>query len=174
MQKIITIEKESQGQRLDAFLVGQLAPLSRSKIQKMIKDQQIKVNGKEATVHRFLKNKDEIEISQVAIEKNAIEIGDKKKKIGVAVKPTDNKLFADIKILADNDDYIIIEKPSGLLVHPTDKHEVNTLIDWASRKYPETAKVGDVLEFEGTIVLNKDFGAGYVYELIMESGVIRK
>ena len=38
----------------------------------------------------------------------------------------------------------------------------------------ETAKVGDVLEFEGTIVLNKDFGAGYVYELIMESGVIRK
>ncbi len=38
----------------------------------------------------------------------------------------------------------------------------------------EKANIGDVLEFEGTIVLNKDFGAGYVYELIMESAVLRK
>jgi hypothetical protein len=38
----------------------------------------------------------------------------------------------------------------------------------------ETANVGDIVEFEGTIILNKDFGAGYVYELIMESGAIRK
>lgn len=38
----------------------------------------------------------------------------------------------------------------------------------------ETANVGDVLEFEGTIILNKDFGAGYTYDLIMEGGVIRK
>lgn len=38
----------------------------------------------------------------------------------------------------------------------------------------ETANVDDILEFEGTIILNKDFGAGYTYELIMEGGVIRK
>ncbi len=38
----------------------------------------------------------------------------------------------------------------------------------------ESANVDDILEFEGTVVLNKDFGAGYVYELIMEGGVIRK
>ncbi len=38
----------------------------------------------------------------------------------------------------------------------------------------EKANVGDVIEFEGTIVLNKDFGAGYIYELIMEGGVLRK
>lgn len=37
----------------------------------------------------------------------------------------------------------------------------------------ESAKVGDILEFEGTIAINKDFGAGYVYDLIMEGGVIR-
>jgi hypothetical protein len=38
----------------------------------------------------------------------------------------------------------------------------------------ETAAVDEIIEFEGTIVLNKDFGAGYVYELIMEGGLIRK
>ncbi|MCX6226782.1 MAG: GW dipeptide domain-containing protein [Bacteroidia bacterium] len=38
----------------------------------------------------------------------------------------------------------------------------------------DQAKIDDIVEFEGTIILNKDFGAGYVYELIMEGGVIRK
>lgn len=36
----------------------------------------------------------------------------------------------------------------------------------------DLAKIDDVIEFEGTISLNKDFGAGYVYELIMESGAV--
>jgi hypothetical protein len=38
----------------------------------------------------------------------------------------------------------------------------------------ESAELGDVVEFEGTIILNKDYGAGYVYEVIMESGSIVK
>lgn len=38
----------------------------------------------------------------------------------------------------------------------------------------ELAKIDDVIEFEGTIILNKDFGAGYVYELIMEGGTIKR
>jgi hypothetical protein len=36
------------------------------------------------------------------------------------------------------------------------------------------AKVDDIVEFEGTIILNKDFGAGYTYEMIMEGGKIKK
>lgn len=35
----------------------------------------------------------------------------------------------------------------------------------------ETVNVGDVEEFEGTIILNKDFGAGYKYEVLMEKGI---
>ena len=37
----------------------------------------------------------------------------------------------------------------------------------------ETAKVGDIVTFEGTVILNKDFGAGYSYELILEEGSIK-
>ncbi|NQV14338.1 SH3-like domain-containing protein [bacterium] len=36
----------------------------------------------------------------------------------------------------------------------------------------EMVKTGDVVVFKGTIALNKDFGAGYTYELIMEEAVI--
>jgi hypothetical protein len=38
----------------------------------------------------------------------------------------------------------------------------------------EFVKIDDVVEFEGTIILNKDFGAGYFYELIMEGGIVSK
>ncbi len=35
----------------------------------------------------------------------------------------------------------------------------------------QVAEVGNVVTFEGKITLDKDFGAGYVYEVIMEDGV---
>lgn len=37
----------------------------------------------------------------------------------------------------------------------------------------EQVNVGDVVTFEGTIALNKDFGAGYVYEVLMEEGTLK-
>ncbi len=38
----------------------------------------------------------------------------------------------------------------------------------------DQANVGDVVTFEGTIVLNKDFGAGYFYEVLMEEAKLQK
>lgn len=36
-----------------------------------------------------------------------------------------------------------------------------------------TVAVGDVVTFEGKVALNKDFGAGYVYDLIIESAELK-
>jgi hypothetical protein len=36
------------------------------------------------------------------------------------------------------------------------------------------AKVGDIITLEGTVFLNKDFGAGYVYKVIIENAVLVK
>ena len=38
----------------------------------------------------------------------------------------------------------------------------------------ENALVGDVVVFEGTLTLDKDFGAGYFYKVIMEDAVLLK
>tara|TARA_R110001583_G_scaffold412_2_gene3771 strand:- start:15260 stop:15976 length:717 start_codon:yes stop_codon:yes gene_type:complete len=38
----------------------------------------------------------------------------------------------------------------------------------------EMVKVGDVVTFEGTIILNKDFGQGYIYDILLEEGKIVK
>ncbi len=38
----------------------------------------------------------------------------------------------------------------------------------------DKVKVGDIVKFTGTISLNKDFGAGYLYEVIMEDAQLQK
>ncbi|MBI9041123.1 hypothetical protein [Lutibacter sp.] len=38
----------------------------------------------------------------------------------------------------------------------------------------ETVKEGDIVTFKGIIVLNKDFGAGYVYDIVLEEGTLVK
>lgn len=38
----------------------------------------------------------------------------------------------------------------------------------------EEVKVGDVVTFKGVVILDKDFGAGYVYDLILEDGKLLK
>jgi len=140
----ITIDKESQGRRLDHFLVKSLPELSRSKIQAMIKAGLVAVNGKEAAVHRFLKADDQVEIMAEPLKLSAKAA----KKIKTKRKLTDTPatkldLWKKIRIIDDTPDYLVIEKPSGLLVHPTAKGERDTLIDWAAAKYPEIAKIGD-------------------------------
>ncbi|RJO59663.1 RNA pseudouridine synthase [Candidatus Parcubacteria bacterium] len=50
----------------------------------------------------------------------------------------------DIKIIQETADYLVIDKPSGLLVHPAEHHEkAQTLVHWLIRKYPEIAEVGE-------------------------------
>lgn len=48
------------------------------------------------------------------------------------------------QLVAETNDYIVVNKPSGLLVHPADSSpDEKTLVDWLVKKYPATKKVGD-------------------------------
>ncbi len=138
----IIVSKESQGDRLDHFLVKSMPEISRSKIQKMIESGLVKVNGKQPAKHQFLKINDQVEILEfpVADEDGKIKT---EKKLKAGVKSTDRSLWEKNNIVDDTADYLVIEKPSGLLVHPTDKGETNTLIDWAIGKYPPVRNIGE-------------------------------
>lgn len=136
--KTITVDSKYQGQRLDKFLTEQMPGTTRTQIKKMILEGLVLINNKKATVHQFLKNEDSVEISKKS---------DKPARKTVEKKPlpstTDQKIFKHIKIIADEPDFLIIEKPSGLLVHPTSKLETNTLVDWLLNKYPKLRNIGE-------------------------------
>lgn len=145
------------GSRLDHFLVANNPTVSRSQIQKIIKSEQVTVNGKKAMVHRFLKEKDVIDWKNEAPpEKTPL----KEKRFGSRSKPARERaaqnptkvtppkassLIAEASpiILEETADWMVIDKPVGLLVHADSVHKEATLVDWAIAHDPAIAKVGE-------------------------------
>lgn len=49
----------------------------------------------------------------------------------------------ELNIISETQDYVIINKPAGLLVHPAPHSQEKTLVDFLIQKYPEIKNVGD-------------------------------
>jgi 23S rRNA pseudouridine1911/1915/1917 synthase len=121
MLKFIAEEKE----RLDKYLATQIAGVSRSKIQKAIKDGLVLVNGKKTLETDFqVKNNDQIELPEFIEEKL-------------------ENLDLDLKIIFENSDLVVIDKPAGLVVHPAARHKKDTLVNILISKYPSIQNIGD-------------------------------
>ncbi len=116
------------GLRLDVFLANKLK-LSRSAAQKIIKQGEVLVNGLLVTPHRLIKIGDKIELIKV-----------KSKKLKVERNITK---LPGIKIIKETKDYLIINKPAGLLMHGSDSETRVSLVDWLVKKYPSIKKVGE-------------------------------
>jgi len=130
---------QNKSERLDKFLKENFPEFSRSKWQKAIKDNLVLVNEEKVTPHYKLKNNDKITIYDFPPE-NHIDLP-----------------LMDISILFENDNFIIIEKPAGLPVHPDSKYKTNTLIQQIIAKYPEIKEIDEHSERPGVVHrLDKD------------------
>ncbi len=129
------IGPEQEGDRLDLFLTAEMPDRSRSAIQKLIKTEHVTVNGKPATVHRFLKEGDEVLWD--GREAQRIERHAKPQ----ALRPASYAL-RDL-IVEASPDWIVLDKPAGLLVHPDAKTKEGTLVDILLADEPAMAKIGE-------------------------------
>ena len=127
----LKITSEQAGQRLDKFLSDIYKEISRSKIQKLIKSENIFVNDKKILTHYFLKLGDIVSVNFYFKEDAGIPLAD--------------FLFWQdkIRIVAETDEYLVINKPSGLIVHGAEHIKDYTLADWLIKKYSKIKKVGE-------------------------------
>lgn len=108
-----SVEAEQDGERLDRYLTLIYADQSRSFFQKLIKSGHIRVNEKEITKAGYLLNVGDVvaasipEAQSVAIEAENI--------------PLD--------ILYEDTDVLIVNKPKGMVVHPSAGHYSGTLVN---------------------------------------------
>lgn len=106
---ILVTEEESL--RIDSYLAQKLE-LSRSKIQKLIKEDLVTVNDKTVNANYLVKQNDKIEIKD---ELN----------YEINIEPEDIPL----DIVYEDDDLLIINKKSGMVVHPAPGHYTGTLVN---------------------------------------------
>ena len=131
MNEYLFLQKNKSNQvRLDSFVSESLG-VSRSKAQKLILDKLVSVNGELKKKNHILKNGDKIIVNHR---------GDEEYVAGNASATCDYEL----DIIEETPDYIAVNKPSGLVVHPDCSHPTgSTLIDLVVSRFPEISKVGD-------------------------------
>ncbi|MFA6099038.1 MAG: RluA family pseudouridine synthase [Patescibacteria group bacterium] len=136
-----TVTSADSGQRLDKILVKLLPDVSRSQIQKLIKSGTVLVNGKIPVVHQFLKTGDIININRAQVSLPAR--GDEMPKTENQSQARRPGLGLILDVIADTPDYLVINKPAGLLVHEAPNTNEPTVVDLILKKYPEIKKVGE-------------------------------
>lgn len=75
-----------------------------------------------------------------------------------------------ITIIYEDENIVAVDKPSGLLVHPTSNSKEETLTNWVLEQYPETENVGEPLKLNNGEVIKRP---GIVHRIDREtSGII--
>lgn len=131
----IKIKENQTEERLDKFLGEYLEDISRSQVQKLIKQGSVIVNNKKVASHYKLKEDDEVSIFDTENKPTKEEKKIEKSKRQFSLE--------DVEIIEDNDEFLVINKPAGLTVHPGEGIRSLTLVDLFLEKYPKLKKIGE-------------------------------
>ena len=108
----VRVNEEAVGKRIDNYIAILNNDLSRSQVQRLIKQQQITVNGEAVKESYKTKLNDEIEITIP-----------KAQEVGIVAQDI------PVQILYEDNDIIVINKPKGMVVHPANGNLDGTLVN---------------------------------------------
>lgn len=106
------VQREQEGERLDKYLSAVYPDFSRSFIQKLIKSQQVSVNDICQKASYNVRMSDMVSIT-----------------IPDAVETTIMPENIPLDILYEDEDVLIVNKPKGMVVHPSAGHYSGTLVN---------------------------------------------
>lgn len=102
----IRITHNQEGQRVDNFLLGRLKGLPKSHLYKLIRDDEVRINGKRCKPHEKLYAGDVIRLAPV--------------KVATREKPVISQEFAQgllKRVVYEDEGLLVLDKPSGMAVH---------------------------------------------------------
>ena len=120
-----SVTPESDGQRLDRFLVGVLAEHSRSQIQKLITDGHVQVPTREARPNLSVRAGDRIVVNLPDAAPSSI-----------------HAEAVPLEILYQDSDLVVINKPPGMVLHPGAGHASGTLVNALLHHITDLSGVG--------------------------------
>lgn len=128
MTHTFLVSSEEQGQRLDHFLAEHVTSLSRSYLQRLVAEGCILVDGQVRRPSYRLKVGQQVDF---ILPKSKV----------LDITPESIKL----DILHEDDDIVAINKPAGLVVHPSPGHLSKTLVHRLLAHLPDLPSIGGYL-----------------------------
>ncbi len=129
----LTVPSLKNPKRLDLFLKEQFPHLSRRSFQKLIVED-LRVNGKKSRKGQLLRGKEILEWEETLFTPSYVE---------------DTEL--KIKVVLEDKDFLVVEKPAGIPTHPLKNTEKGTLIQGVFAQFPETRVAGPLAREGGLI-----------------------
>lgn len=112
MKDHYTFSNEGINERIDKFITEKVTDASRSQIQSLIKEGHITVNGSSVKSNYKVQSEDIIEVNIPEPEV-------------IDAKPED----ISIEIIYEDQDVLVVNKPQGMVVHPSIGHSSGTLVN---------------------------------------------
>ena len=110
-ERVFVVPDDAGRQRVDRF-VADVSGLSRSYIQKLIGEDRLTVDGRPIKANAVVGPGDRLELTVPAVVPLAVE--------GEAIP---------LVVVHEDDDLLIVDKPAGLVVHPSPGHPAGTLVN---------------------------------------------
>ena len=134
MNKIFVVDSTFSGMRLDRYLRNKLGKIPQSLIEKNLRNGKIKLNKRKAKSSIKLKEKDKINLFNLDFQQRKIEKQIKFSPSKITIKENENL------IIDNNDDFIVLNKSSGVSVQGGTKSKKNLIDIFSKSKIFEGSK----------------------------------
>ena len=108
----LVVEPHHAGKRLDRFLADTVPAFSRSRLQALIRNGFVTVNGKAARPRDLVRAGDVVELREPEAEK-------------IEALPE----AMNLDVIFEDDDLLVLNKPAGIVMHPGAGHQQHTLVN---------------------------------------------
>ncbi len=135
MPKKYTVEKDYQNSRFDRWFKAKVINLPQSLIERIIRKNKIKINRKKTKTSYRLKLGDIVEVYDIS----KFKVSDRPKTLKYKASNKEVNAYDDY-ILENNDNFIVINKPSGIAVQAGTKSFKNIIDILKDSKYFDNSK----------------------------------
>ena len=121
----LSIQADAAGLRLDRYLTIILTGISRTAVQQLIEDGEIRVNGRTSKSGYTLRIGDEVQVVSLNVHDKVINIIPRS---------------LPLNIVYEDKDLLVVNKAAGMVVHPAPGHYDDTLVNALVARFPDITK----------------------------------
>ncbi len=126
-RRSLSVGDDGVGERIDRFVAAALPELSRTRVERLLQDGHVLLNG------------------QPPRKSQRMEAGDRIEVFVPAARPTEILPEAiPLRIVHQDADLLVVDKPAGLVVHPAPGHRTGTLVNALLHHVPDLSGIGGV------------------------------